>query len=186
MDRTKKWIAAGAGVVIAVAAGTGIAFAAVDDDGDEALQGSALTRASAAALAHTGGGRVTETEHDDDDGDLDEGYYQVEVTLDDGREVDVHLDRSFRVIEGLTEVDRTAPDDAAPLDAATVERVGQAALADSPGGRVLDVDVDDDTGNYEVEVLGADGTVVDVTLDRDLRVLDRVPDLDRDDADDRS
>ena len=66
------------------------------------------------------------------------------------------------------------------------KRGAVATLADSPGGRVLDVDVDDDTGNYEVEVLGADGTVVDVTLDRDLRVLDRVPDLDRDDADDRS
>jgi uncharacterized membrane protein YkoI len=185
MDRTKKWIAAGAGVVIAVAAGTGIAFAAVDDDGDDALQGEASSRASAAALEHTGGGRVTETERDDD-GDADEGYYQVEVTLDDGREVEVHLDRSFRVIDGLTEDDRTEPDDTAPLDTATVERIGQAALADSPGGRVIDVDVDDDTGNYEVEVLGADGTVVDVTFDRDLRVLARAPDLDRDDADDRS
>ena len=29
----------------------------------------------------------------------EEGYYEVEVTLDDGSQVDVHLDRSFKVID---------------------------------------------------------------------------------------
>ncbi|HLG09544.1 MAG TPA: hypothetical protein VI409_12825, partial [Gaiellaceae bacterium] len=53
----------------------------------------ALARASAAALASTGGGRVTESEVGDED-----GYYEVEVTLGDGSQVDVHLDRAFNVI----------------------------------------------------------------------------------------
>jgi uncharacterized membrane protein YkoI len=65
-----------------------------DDDGsDRAIAGQALERASAAALAETGGGKVTETEVGDE-----ESYYEVEVTLRDGRQVDVQLDRDFQVV----------------------------------------------------------------------------------------
>jgi hypothetical protein len=46
-----------------------------------------------AALAHTGGGRVTETEVGDE-----ESYYEVEVTRADGSQVDVQLNRSFEVV----------------------------------------------------------------------------------------
>ena len=49
--------------------------------------GEELDRASAAALEHTGEGRVTETEKGDE-----ESLYEVEVTLDDGSQVDVQLD----------------------------------------------------------------------------------------------
>jgi uncharacterized membrane protein YkoI len=55
-----------------------------------------MQRASKLALIgldHTGQGSVTETEVDDE-----EGYYEVEVTLDDGSQVDVHLDRDFNVL----------------------------------------------------------------------------------------
>ena len=52
-----------------------------------------MDRASAAALEHTGGGEVTETEVGDE-----ESYYEVEVTLDDGSETDVQLDRDFNVV----------------------------------------------------------------------------------------
>ena len=52
-----------------------------------------LDRASAAALEHTGEGRVTETEVGDE-----ESYYEVEVTLDDGTQVDVQLDEDFHVV----------------------------------------------------------------------------------------
>ena len=96
MNRKTKWIASGAAAaVVLVAAGTGIAVAAGgDDDGsDTPITGSALQRASAAALQETGGGRVTETEAGDE-----EGAYEVEVTLDDGRQVDVHLDKDFKVL----------------------------------------------------------------------------------------
>ena len=53
-------------------------------------------RASAAALAYTGGGRVTETEEGDED-----SYYEVEVTLPDGRQVDVQLDKDFNVVDSM-------------------------------------------------------------------------------------
>ena len=97
MNRKTKWIAGGAvAAVVAVAAGTGIAVAAGgDDDGsDTPITGPALQRASAAALAETGGGRVTETEAGDE-----EGANEVEVTLDDGKQVDVHLDKDFTVLD---------------------------------------------------------------------------------------
>ena len=60
---------------------------------DSAISGDALKKAGAAALAQTGGGRVTGTEVEDE-----ESYYEVEVTLDDGRQVDVQLDQSFAVV----------------------------------------------------------------------------------------
>jgi uncharacterized membrane protein YkoI len=62
-------------------------------DDDQPITGQALDKASEAALAHTGGGRVTGTEVGDED-----SYYQVEVTLDDGSQVDVQLDQNFAVV----------------------------------------------------------------------------------------
>ena len=95
MNRKTKWVVGGAAAAaVVVAAGTGIAVAAGgDDDSTPPITGSALERASAAALQETGGGRVTGTEADDE-----EGAYEVEVTLDDGRQVDVHLDQRFGVL----------------------------------------------------------------------------------------
>ena len=81
-------------LVLAVAAiSAGIAIGAGGRDDETPITGTALARASEAALAHTGGGRVTDTEAGDE-----EGAYEVEVTLDDGREIDVHLDADFDVI----------------------------------------------------------------------------------------
>jgi uncharacterized membrane protein YkoI len=48
----------------------------------------------AAALEQTGGGTVSETELGDE-----ESYYEVEVTRDDGTQVDVQLDRDFNVVD---------------------------------------------------------------------------------------
>ena len=56
-----------------------VAGGADDDATDTPITGPALDKASAAALEHTGEGRVTETEVGDE-----ESYYEVEVTLDDG------------------------------------------------------------------------------------------------------
>jgi uncharacterized membrane protein YkoI len=95
--------------VVAVAAlgagGAAIATAASgggDDESDKAITGTALDRASHAALAHTGGGKVTGTEVGDE-----ESYYEVEVTRDDGSQVDVQLDRSFHVVGGKADSDTT-------------------------------------------------------------------------------
>lgn len=65
-----------------------------------AITGGALDKASAAALQHTGQGRVTETEVGDE-----ESYYEVEVSLNDGRQTDVQLDESFKVVGDKTERD---------------------------------------------------------------------------------
>ena len=91
----RKFAVAAALIVGAGAASGGAAIAAGgDDDGTETpITGSALDNATTAALEHTGGGRVTGTEIGDE-----ESYYEVEVTLDDGRQVDVQLDKSFNVV----------------------------------------------------------------------------------------
>lgn len=95
-------------LVLAVAAAVaGIAVGAGGRDDDEPpITGTALERASAAALAHTGGGRVTETEAGDE-----EGAYEVEVTLDDETQVDVHLDASFNVLGDEPEDEGETDDD---------------------------------------------------------------------------
>src|ERR671915_1014496 len=93
MNNRLKAILIGGTAVAALAVG-GVAIAGNDDDGSErAIGGRALDRASAAALDHTGGGKVTETEVGDED-----SYYEVEVTLDGGRQVDVQLDEKFNVV----------------------------------------------------------------------------------------
>src|SRR5688572_5300763 len=105
MRITRRAALVATGVVVA-AAGTGAAIAgATGDDEDAArpISGSALDKASAAALAHTGEGRVTDTEAGDE-----EGAYEVEVTKASGTQVDVHLDERFQVIG--TEDDRGEDD----------------------------------------------------------------------------
>jgi hypothetical protein len=64
-----------------------------DDGNGSPITGSALHRASAVALDELGGGEVTGSEAQDE-----EGYYEIEVTRD-GSQVDVHLDRQFNVID---------------------------------------------------------------------------------------
>jgi uncharacterized membrane protein YkoI len=94
MTRRIKGVLVAATIVALAGAGAGIAAATGDDDAtDKPIRGDALDRASAAALQHTGGGRVTETEVGDE-----EGAYEVEVTRADGSQVDVHLDSGFNVL----------------------------------------------------------------------------------------
>jgi hypothetical protein len=104
MRRRTRMLIGGTVLLALAGAGAGTAAAAAGDDGDgRPITGPALAAASAAALAHTGGGRVTETEMDDED-----GYYEVEVTLADGRQVDVHLDRDFTVTGGTADEDNSS------------------------------------------------------------------------------
>ncbi|HZA88944.1 MAG TPA: hypothetical protein VE401_01815 [Solirubrobacterales bacterium] len=110
-DKIKGVAAAMAAVAVLAIGGAAIAGAAnsdnsssqpaqsaEDESGNEApdqpiSSGSDLDKASAAALQHTRGGQVTDTEVGDE-----ESYYEVEVTLDDGSQVDVQLDRGFQVV----------------------------------------------------------------------------------------
>ena len=91
--RTMALIGGGVVVVSGLAVGAAVAAGVGGDDDEQPITGDAFDKASAAALAHTGGGRVTETEVGDE-----ESYYEVEVTLGDGSQVDVQLDESFHVV----------------------------------------------------------------------------------------
>ena len=94
--RTRAVVAAaGAGVILAVAAG-GVAVATRGDDGPSSHQytheqADAATRA---ALKATGGGTANSIEADSENG----ATYEVEVTRTDGATVDVRLDENYEVI----------------------------------------------------------------------------------------
>jgi uncharacterized membrane protein YkoI len=100
MTNTKKWIA-GAAVATILAGGIGgvaVANGGGDNGDDHPITGEAYDKASAAALKATGGGKVTDTEVGDE-----ESYYEVEVTLDDGSQVDVQLDRDLNVVDQMAD-----------------------------------------------------------------------------------
>jgi hypothetical protein len=88
----RRLIVIGAVVLVLGGISAGIGIAASGGD-EQPLTGSTLEQAKAAALAHTGGGTVTETETGDDG-----AAYSVEVKLDDGTQVEVNLDSDFQVI----------------------------------------------------------------------------------------
>jgi hypothetical protein len=80
-------------VVLGLAAiATGVSVAGGSDD--VPLVGEDLDRASQAAIDHVGGGTVVESE-------AGEGSdaFEVVVRLDDGTEVEVHLDEGFTVTD---------------------------------------------------------------------------------------
>jgi uncharacterized membrane protein YkoI len=105
-NRLKGVFVAVAAIAVLAVGGTAIAGAAGGgDDNDKAITGQALDRAGAAALDHTGGGKVTDTEAGDE-----EGAYEVEVTRPDGGKVDVHLDKGFNVIGQATDSDQGSGD----------------------------------------------------------------------------
>ncbi len=107
MERRTKIVAGVAVAAALIAGGATIAVASGVADSETPITGEALQKASAAALAHTGEGRVTDTEVGDE-----EARYEVEVTLGNGDEVDVHLDENFAVVS--TE----GPDDSSDEDGA--------------------------------------------------------------------
>jgi len=104
MKRTTKWVAGGTLAIAAIGGGTGIAIASGAGDNDVPLEGPALDKAVAAALAATGGGEVLETEVGDDG-----SAYGIEIRLEDGSQVEVNLDSSFAVIN--QEADHDSPNE---------------------------------------------------------------------------
>ncbi len=100
MKRRTKWMIGAAVAAGTFGAGTGVVAASGGDDAEPPITGTELERASDAAVEHVGEGRVTDTEVGDE-----EGLYEVEVTLDDGSQVDVHLDADFAILS--TEADAT-------------------------------------------------------------------------------
>jgi hypothetical protein len=95
-DKRKPAIVAAAAIAALAVGGAAIAGATGGGDDDEPqkpITGQALDSATAAALEHTGGGRVTGTEVGDE-----ESAYEVEVTRADGGQLDVQLDEAFNVV----------------------------------------------------------------------------------------
>jgi hypothetical protein len=94
---TRRILIGGALTVVLAGVGTGIGVANGAGSGDEGtdapLSGTSLDRASEAALAETGGGEVVDSEAEED-----ESGYEVEVNLDDGRQVEVQLDADYAVV----------------------------------------------------------------------------------------
>ena len=77
-----------------------VVVGATSGDRETPIVGTELDRATAAALAHTGGGRVTGTEVGDED-----SFYEVEVTLDDATLVDVQLDKNFGIVDSIADTE---------------------------------------------------------------------------------
>jgi len=85
-------LAAGGGIAAALALG-GAAWATAGG-GDGQVTGPGADRASAAALAELGGGKVNAVERDNEQG----ATWEVEVTKQSGEMVDVRLDANYRVV----------------------------------------------------------------------------------------
>jgi hypothetical protein len=91
MTKFKKTLLIVAALAALALGGAALAGAS---SGSDKLSGSTYDRAETAALAETGGGTVTETERDSENG----ATYEVEVTKDGGGQVDVRLDDQFKVV----------------------------------------------------------------------------------------
>jgi hypothetical protein len=88
-------LAAGSAAVIFAIGGGGIAIASGGDDGEGGeIPPATKATAEKAALDATGGGKINQTELDNEDG----ATYEVEVTKLNGDTVDVRLDEDFRVV----------------------------------------------------------------------------------------
>jgi uncharacterized membrane protein YkoI len=97
-------IAAAVAMLLALGA-AGIAYAN-GGDSEEQLTGPEAEKAKSAAIAAVGGGTVTEVEPDDGNGT---GAFEVEVTREDGSQLEVHLDGDYNVVG--QEADEDGPND---------------------------------------------------------------------------
>ena len=105
--RSRMWmLAAVAAVLVLVGAGVAYATGSGEDSSGQA-GGADIEKAKSVALDHVSG-RVTGTEVGDE-----EGYYEVEITKDDGSQVDVHLDKNFNILSSLADHEghEDTPDD---------------------------------------------------------------------------
>jgi uncharacterized membrane protein YkoI len=106
----KTLVIAAAVAMLLALGGAGIAYANAAGDSEEQVTGSDAEKAKSAAITAVGGGTLTEVERDDgDDGYSTSGVYEVEVTRDDGSQLEVHLDGDYNVVG--QEADEDGPSD---------------------------------------------------------------------------
>ena len=165
MRLRRRWVLGGALSLGLLAGGVGVVMATDGDEDDTAEQlpaGSDREQAEAAALAATGGGTVTSAETGDDG-----GAFGVEIQSTGG-DVEVTLDQAFAVLgvesdSGDGSGTDSDSDELAP--GAEYDQAVAAALAETGGGTITDVETGDDGAVYGVEVLREDGTEVEVQID---------------------
>ncbi len=97
-------IAAALAMLLALG-GAGIAYAN-GGDSEEQLTGPDAEKAKSAAIAAVGGGTVSEVERDDGNGT---GAFEVEVTREDGSQLEVHLNGDYNVVG--QQADEDGPND---------------------------------------------------------------------------
>lgn len=105
MNKRAKWLVAAGLAVAGVVGGAGAVMATSADD-DVQLSGESRDKAIAAARAHVGEGDVTDTEVGDDG-----AAYGVEIRKPDGTQVEVNLDRDYKVTGTEDDDDSGADDD---------------------------------------------------------------------------
>jgi uncharacterized membrane protein YkoI len=138
--------------------------------GETPLTGTDAEKVTAAAQAEIPDGTVLRVETDS------EGVYEAHVQKADGTEVIVQVDADFTVT-GVQEMmgrgmggHRGGPGmGETPLTGEEAEKATAAAQAELPDGTVLRVETDAD-GTYEAHVRKADGTEVEVKMDKDFTV----------------
>ena len=98
-------IAAAVVAMLVALGGAGIAYAN-GGDSEEQVTSPEAQKAKSAAIAEVGGGTVTEVERDDGNGT---GAFEVEVTREDGSQLEVHLDGDYNVVG--QQADEDGPND---------------------------------------------------------------------------
>jgi len=94
----KTLVIAAAVAMLLALGGAGIAYANATDS-EEQLTGPDAQKAKSAAIDAVGDGTITEVERDDgDEGYGTSGGYEVEVTREDGTQLEVHLDGDYDVV----------------------------------------------------------------------------------------
>ena len=178
LDTMKKTLAGVAALGALALGGAALAGAAGDGDGatrdgstsrphEEALTGDTATKVKEAALAEVPGGTVLRVETDAG------GVYEAHVRKADGTEVEVNVNKAFEVTAVEAQRGRGGHGHHGPgdrgneeaLTGTTATRVREAALERLPGGTVLRVETDEG-GIYEAHVRKADGTEVEVKVNK--------------------
>ena len=135
--------------------------------GETALTGSDAEKVTAAAQAAVPDGTIIRVETDS------EGVYEAHVRKADGTEVIVQVDANFQVTGTQEMMGRGGHGGPGmgetPLTGADADKATAAAEAKFPGGTVLRVETDAD-GTYEAHVRKADGTEVEVKMDKDFNI----------------
>jgi hypothetical protein len=91
-------LAVGASALVVALGATGGAIAIASGNDDQTLTGPPADQARAAALQYTGGGNAGIVEPESSDPEEGGAAYGVEVTKPDGSQVDVFLDKHYKLM----------------------------------------------------------------------------------------